>query len=36
LHHAVAQELGKLKLDKPPGKRVDITSVPVKFEWSNP
>ncbi len=30
------QEFAKLKLDKPPGKRVDIESVPVKFEWSNP
>jgi hypothetical protein len=36
LRYCVVQELGKLKLDKPPGKRVDITSVPVKFEWSNP
>jgi len=36
LRYCVVQELGKLKLDKPPGKRVEITSVPVKFEWSNP
>jgi hypothetical protein len=36
LRYCVVQELGKLKLDKPPGKRVEITSVPIKFEWSNP
>jgi len=36
LRYCVVQELGKLKLDKPPGKRVEITSVPVKFDWSNP
>ena len=36
LRYCVVQELGKLKLDKPPGKRVDITSVPIKFDWSNP
>jgi hypothetical protein len=36
LRYCVVQELAKLKLDKPPGKRVEITSVPIKFEWSNP
>ena len=36
LRYCVIQEFLKLKLDKPPGKRVDIESVPVKFEWSNP
>lgn len=36
LRYCVVQELGKLRLDKPPGKRVDITSVPIRFEWSNP
>lgn len=36
LRYCVIQELAKLRLDKPPGKRVDITSVPIKFEWSNP
>ena len=36
LRFCVVQEFGKLKLDKPPGKRVDIESVPVKFEFSNP
>lgn len=36
LRYCVVQELGKLRLDKPPGKRVEITSVPVRFDWSNP
>ncbi len=36
LRYCVVQELGKLRLDKPPGKRVDISSVPIKFDWSNP
>lgn len=36
LRYCVVQELGKLKLDKPPGQRVEITSVPIRFEWSNP
>lgn len=36
LRYCVVQELLKLKLDKPPGKRVEITSVPIKFEWANP
>jgi hypothetical protein len=36
LRFCVVQEFAKLKLDKPPGKRVDIESVPVKFEFSNP
>jgi hypothetical protein len=36
LRFCVVQELAKLRLDKPPGKRVDIESVPIKFEWSNP
>lgn len=36
LRFCVIQELAKLKLDKPPGARVDVESVPIKFEWSNP
>jgi hypothetical protein len=36
LRFCVVQEFAKLKLDKPPGKRVDIESVPIKFEFSNP
>jgi hypothetical protein len=36
LRFCVVQEFQKLRLDKPPGKRVEIESVPVKFEWSNP
>ena len=36
LRYCVVQELGKLRLDKAPGKRVEITSVPIRFEWSNP
>jgi hypothetical protein len=30
------QELAKLKLDKPPGQRIDAESIPIKFEWANP
>lgn len=36
LRYCVVQELAKLRLDKPPGKRVDIQSVPIRFDWSNP
>ncbi len=36
LRYCIVQELAKLKLDKPPGKRVEIESVPIRFEWSNP
>ncbi|HLL25819.1 MAG TPA: AgmX/PglI C-terminal domain-containing protein [Kofleriaceae bacterium] len=36
LRYCVVQELSKLRLDKAPGKRIEITSVPIKFEWSNP
>ncbi len=36
LRFCVIQELAKLKLDKPPGKRIEVDSVPIKFEPSNP
>ncbi len=36
LRFCVVSVLAKLKLDKPPGKRVELESVPIKFEWSNP
>jgi hypothetical protein len=32
LRFCVIQQLAKLKLDKPPGKRVEVDSVPIKFE----
>ncbi len=36
LRFCVIGELAKLKLDKPPGKRVEVESIPIKFEWTNP
>lgn len=36
LRYCVIGELAKLKLDKPPGHRVEIESIPIKFEWANP
>jgi hypothetical protein len=36
LRFCVTQQLAKLKLDKPPGKRVEVESIPIKFEWANP
>lgn len=36
LRYCVIQELAKLKLDKPPGARVEVESIPIKFEWENP
>lgn len=36
LRFCVIQTLAKLKLDKPPGKRIQLDSVPIKFEWANP
>ena len=36
LRFCVIQELAKLKLDKPPGKRIELDSIPIKFEPSNP
>jgi hypothetical protein len=36
LRFCVIQQLAKLKLDKPPGQRIQLDSVPIKFEWSNP
>jgi hypothetical protein len=36
LRFCVIAELAKLKLEKPPGTRIVVESVPIKFEWSNP
>lgn len=36
LRYCVVQAIAQLKLDKPPGERIVIESVPIKFEWSNP
>lgn len=36
LRFCVIQQLAKLKLDKAPGQRIQLDSVPIKFEWSNP
>ncbi len=36
LRYCVIQEIAKLKLDKPPGKRIEVDSVPIKFEPANP
>lgn len=36
LRFCIVSELAKLKLDKPPGERILVESVPIKFEWSNP
>jgi len=36
LRFCVIGVLAKLKLDKPPGSRIVLESVPIKFEWSNP
>jgi len=36
LRFCVIQQLAQLKLDKPPGQRIQLDSVPIKFEWANP
>jgi hypothetical protein len=36
LRFCVIQELAKLHLDKPPGKRIEVDSIPIKFAPSNP
>jgi hypothetical protein len=36
LRFCVVQEIAKLKLDRAPGERIQLESVPIKFEWSNP
>lgn len=36
LRYCVIGELAKLKLDMPPGARVEVESIPIKFEWANP
>jgi hypothetical protein len=36
LKFCVVQAIAKLRLDKPPGERIVLDSIPIKFEWSNP
>jgi hypothetical protein len=36
LRFCVVQAIAKLKLDKPTGNRVELDSIPIKFEWNNP
>ena len=36
LRFCVIQEIAKLGLAKPPGKRIEVASAPIKFEWANP
>src|SRR4051812_20482669 len=36
LRFCVVQTLAKLRLDKPPGAKINLESVPIKFEWANP
>ena len=36
LKFCVVQEIAKLKLDKGTGARVELESIPIKFEWANP
>ena len=36
LRFCVVSEIAKLKLDKPTGSRVELESIPIKFEWNNP
>lgn len=36
LRFCVISELARLRLDKPPGKRVQVDSIPIKFEWTEP
>lgn len=36
LRFCVVQAIAQLRLDKPPGERIVLESVPIKFEWSNP
>lgn len=36
LKFCVVRAIAKLKLDKPPADEVQLESIPIKFEWSNP
>lgn len=36
LRFCVVQAVAALKLDKGTGERIELESVPIKFEWSNP
>lgn len=36
LRFCIVQSIAALKLDKPPGERIVLDSLPIKFEWSNP
>jgi hypothetical protein len=36
LRFCIVQAIAGLRLDKPPGQRIQLDSIPIKFEWSNP
>lgn len=36
LKFCVVQAIAQLKLDKPPGDKVQLESIPIKFVWANP
>jgi hypothetical protein len=36
LRFCIVQAIAGLRLDKPPGQRIQLESIPIKFEWSNP
>jgi hypothetical protein len=36
LRFCIVQAVAALKLDKAPGERIVLDSIPVKFDWSNP
>lgn len=36
LKFCVVQAIAKLKLEEPPGDKVVLDSIPIKFEWANP
>jgi hypothetical protein len=35
LRFCIVQSIAALRLDKPPGERVVLESIPIKFSWSN-
>jgi hypothetical protein len=36
LKFCVVQTIAALKLDKPTGERIQLESIPIKFDWTNP
>jgi hypothetical protein len=36
LRFCIVQAIAALRLDKPPGQRIQLDSIPIKFEWANP